>query len=214
MRINRRGVQMPVMMIVILIIAIVTLGLIIGFINVFFGKTTDLVSGQLKQVEDELSRKCEQSSELLCTNFGRILEIPQGEPKTAVFAIRNSFRNTNGDSVCYLTGVKCVKPFSPDGFCSPTLGRNGLYVGGIDLEDVSGNSFVTEEAWVTKIEQAGRIDVLNNDLQSGSITFQVPAPKDSYTMQLDVWKEKNNNDCNNAVEFSPWQTVRFTAEIQ
>ena len=214
MQFNKRGLEIPVTMIIILIIAIVTLGLIIGFIRFFFGETLTLVEEQLQKVKEDLKKDLQEGRELLATSFGRSLTINQGEPKTIAFAIKNSFRNPNGDSVCYLVGVKCIKPFDPNGFCDQQLGRNNLYVGGIDLEDISGSSFVPQDiSWVSRIEQGGRVDVLNNDVQVGEITFQVPAVRDSYTMQLDVWKETNNNDCENAIDFASWQTYRYTTEV-
>jgi hypothetical protein len=213
-RFDKKAVQIPVMMVVILIIAIITLGLIIGFIRYFFGETEALVRQQLEQVKQDLQKDLEEGRELLATNFGRKLEIAQGEPKGLAFGIKNSFRNSQGDSVCYLMGVKCVKAFTPTGFCNEELARNDIYIGGVDLEDVSGNSYVAaENSWVTSIEQGGQIDILNNEVQVGEILFQIPALKDSYTTQLVVWKEKNNNDCANAIEFAPWQTFRYTTTV-
>lgn len=201
-------------MIIILIIAIITLGLIITFIRYFFGETEGLVRQQLAQVKQTLTKDLEDGRELLSTSFGKKLEMKRGETKTIAFGVKNSFRNPDGEKVCYLLGVRCIKPFEPTGFCNDAQNLNDLYVGGVDLTDPSSNTFVpSDKRWVTRVEQGGKIDIHNNKVLVGEIDFQVPASADSYATEIVVWKEKGNRDCSRAQEFSPWQTYSFTTVV-
>jgi hypothetical protein len=210
---NKKGVQIPITMVIMLIIAIITLGLIIGFIQSFFGETSSIVSDQLAKVKQELRNDLEQGRQLFVTDFGRKLEANQGETKVAAFGLKNSFGQGDEDgstSVCYAMEVRCVKSFDLQGECTPNQQFDAL-VGGVDSD--TGEGPLSEDRWVSSIEQGGYIDVLDNEVQVGEITFQVPAAKGSYTTEIVVKRSQSNLDCGQTSNFDPFQTYRFTTVV-
>jgi type II secretory pathway pseudopilin PulG len=121
---NKKGVQIPVMMIVILIIAIITLGLIIGFIQFFFTDIDQTVREQLAGVKADLRSNLKEGRSLVDTSFGEKLEVKLGEAKPVAFAIKNTGSNPDGETVCYRAGIQCLKSHDLDGRCTPTQPSN------------------------------------------------------------------------------------------
>ena len=91
MRWNKKGaLELSITAIVVLIIAITVLGLAIFFIKNLFGESTELLTGQLAKIKEQLRKNLEETGELLVMSKGTELEAKRGEKLKFHIGVRNS----------------------------------------------------------------------------------------------------------------------------
>src|SRR3990167_603416 len=110
---NKKGLELPITAIIVLIISITFLGLAVYFIKTMFGGGTELIGGELAKIKGELRKSMEQSGEAFTFSSGSEFEIKRGEP----FKFYIGVKNTANDEKCYRILMSCLKPFSPDSTC-------------------------------------------------------------------------------------------------
>ncbi len=204
---HKKGLELPITAIVVLIIAITFLSLVILFIKKGFGTSTELVFGELAKIKDQLRKNLEESGELFVMSEGTELEIRKGTPRDYFFGIRN----TAPKKVCYRIAVRCLKPFTPDNRCS-TAGVTGpILVGGVEPDGRIRP--VTSDKWFPKIND--ELDIPSGDIEISPVKMQIAGAvkPDTYLMEVNIYKELNDNDCTMASNWptseEPYTTKRF-----
>jgi len=198
MRWNKKGaLELSITAIVVLIIAITVLGLAIFFIKNLFGESTELLTGQLAQIKDQLRANMEESGELVVFSKGTEFKLKRGER----FGFHIGVRNTESNDLCFRIAVECSKPFSTDETCADGV-QDPLLVGGID----DAGETPTTANWFPQL--LSEFTVEGGDIAVSPATLQIAAARpDTYLMQLKVFKG-DNEDCLAVNNWLP-QTKRF-----
>lgn len=194
---NKKGaLELSITAIVVLIIAITVLGLAIFFIKNLFGESTELLTGQLAQIKDQLRKNMEETGELVVFSKGTEFKVKRGER----FEFHIGARNTAPESKCFRIAVDCNKPFTTGEFCAD--GRNDVIVGGID----DTGETPTAANWFPQL--LSEFEVPGGDIAVSPATLQIAAARpDTYLMQLNVF-QGDAADCTQVQTWSP-QTKRF-----
>lgn len=193
---KKAALELSITAIVVLIIAITVLGLGIGFIKKLFGAGTEQLSSELTNIKQQIKEQVRTGGELLV--FSVPEEVNIGKPKSTFIGVRNTADNPEGDKVCFRVEVMCIKPFTPYAFCDPVGQRNNIAVGGYDMTNAN---FVTgNNNWFRSI--LGEFDLKDNegDVYDAEMLVRGVKP-DSYSMEINVYKEITNKDCESGPDF-------------
>jgi hypothetical protein len=194
---NKKGaLELSITAIVVLIIAITVLGLAIFFIKNLFWESTELLTGQLAQIKDQLRTNMQETGELLVFSKGTELKVKRGER----FSFHIGARNTAPDDKCFRIAIVCNKPFTTGETCAD--GLNDIVVGGVD----DAGDTPTTANWFPQL--LSEFTVPGGDIAVSPATLQVAAARpDTYLMQLKVF-QGDAADCTAVNTWSP-QTKRF-----
>lgn len=206
---NKKGLELPITAIIVLIISITFLGLAVYFIKTMFGEGTDLIGGQLAKIKDELRSSMEESGESFTMSSGTELEVKRGER----FNFYIGIRNTAGSPKCYKLSIKCLQPFG-GGSCTQSTTKE-VNVGGEDLiSKVTGDN-----NWFPKL--LSQFTVNGNDVAVNPVTLQVSkAQPDTYLMEAQAFASNEftspTQTCSSAqfVATEPEITKRFHVTLQ
>lgn len=188
---NKKGLELPITAIIVLIISITFLGLAVYFIKTMFGGGTEIIGGQLAKIKDELRKDMEQSGESFTFSSGSELEIKRGEP----FQFYVGVKNTASEEKCYRILMSCLKPFTPDATC-PAENVGGKTSDGTTVKDT---------VWFPKL--LSEFTVPANDVSINPATLQISgAQPDTYQMEAKVYA--GDKDCSNFAQ-EPVSTKRY-----
>ena len=188
---KKAALELSITAIVVLIIAITVLGLGIGFIKKQFGAGTKLVESQLAEIKENLKQQVRTGGELLVFNVPD--QITPGKPEGMVIGIRNTAGAKEGkDRVCFRVEVRCIKPFTPDSYCDSKNQKNEVAVGGYDAE--TGEPVKGDRSWFKSILGEFNLKSYEGDVFDSEMLVRGLAP-DSYSMEINVYKEPDGNDC-------------------
>lgn len=87
---KKGALELSITAIVVLIIAITLLGLAIFFIKNLFKGGTEIFTGELAKIKEQLRTNLEESGELFVFSVGSELEIKKGEPQKFYMGVRNT----------------------------------------------------------------------------------------------------------------------------
>ena len=204
MRWNKKGaLELSITAIVVLIIAITVLGLAIFFIKNLFGESTELLTGQLAKIKEQLRKNLEETGELVVMSKGTELEVKRGEKLKFHIGVRNS----GGADQCYRVAMVCKRPFTPTdlgGECTMDY-ETDVIVGGIDG---TGQRSPGENWFPSMLEE---IPIGKNAVEISPAELQIAtASPDTYLMEMQVYQ--GTEDCDfEAID--PWQSKRFHIKI-
>jgi hypothetical protein len=179
MRWNKKAaLELSITAIVVLIIAITVLGLAIFFIKNLFKGGTEIFTGELAKIKEQLRKNIEETGELIVMSKGTELEVKRGERLEFHIGIRN----TVGQDLCYRLAAVCKQPFTTGKEC--TLNGNNRVVGGQnDQGEVPGDG----EEWFPRM--LAQFEIPSNDIAVEPVTLQVAnADPDTYQMELQVFQ--------------------------
>lgn len=201
MRWNKKAaLELSITAIVVLIIAITVLGLAIFFIKNLFKGGTEIFTGEMAKIKEQLKKNLEESGELIVFSKGTELEVKRGER----FEFHIGTRNTDPDPRCFRIAVKCIKPFATDETCLG--GKNDVIVGG--MTD-TGQTPPKGESWFPRM--LSELDVGGNDIAVSPVTLQIAnARPDTYLMELEVFN--GDGPCDNVNTWTE-QTKRFNIAL-
>ncbi|MBI4016613.1 MAG: hypothetical protein HY363_02875 [Candidatus Aenigmarchaeota archaeon] len=191
---NKKGLELPITAIVVLIIAILFLSLAGMFIKTLFTGGTELLTSELAKMKEQLRKNIEESGELFVMSEGAEMEIKKGAPKKFYFGVRN----TASSQVCYRVAVRCLKPFTSGTQCSAASGAENVLVGG---KDNSGTVPATGDQWFKLLDE---FSVPANEVYVSPVTLQVSGnvKPDTYLMEVSVYK--SNEEGKSCAETSNW----------
>ena len=177
---NKKGLELPITAIVVLIIAILFLSLAGIFIKTLFTGGTELLTSELAKMKEQLRKNIEESGELFVMSEGAEMEIKKGSPKKFYFGVRN----TASSPVCYRIAVRCIKPFTSGNQCSAGTGEENVLVGG---KDNAASVPAQDDKWFKLLDE---VSVLANEVYVSPITLQVSGnvKPDTYLMEVSVYK--------------------------
>lgn len=206
MRWNKKAaLELSITAIVVLIIAITVLGLAIFFIKNLFKGGTEIFTGELAKIKDQLRKNLEESGELVVFSKGTLLEAKRGEKVDFYIGVRNTGTATK----CYRIAMRCIKPFTPvdqGGQCTDAAATDAL-VGGVEVDGVTRPTGT--ENWFPRI--LSEFDIRGGDIEVIPVTLQVVGKPDTYLGAADIYEA--NADCATATTWpareSPWQSKRF-----
>ena len=208
MRFNKKAaLELSITAIVVLIIAITILGLGIGFIKKQFGAGTKLVGGELTKIQDQMREQVRTGGDLLVFNMVED-QASIGKPADMLIGVRNTAANPGGDRVCFRVEFRCIKPFTIDSHCNAN-GDDNTAVGGYDSQDWLP---VTTTSWFKSL--LAEFDLKNYEGEVYDAQMLVRGIKpDSYSMELNVYIEKDYNNCDAKGEFQPYASKTFTLKV-
>ncbi len=206
---HKKGLELPITAIVVLIISITFLGLVLFFIKSIFGGGTTLLQQELAKIQSQLIDNMKASGKLFAMSEGAQMELKTGESKQFHIAVRN----TAPKDVCYRAAVRCLKAFTPDNHCSPSgnSGTEGILVGGVEPDGATRPT--KGDNWVPKL--LSEMEISGSEVYVSPVTLQVAGgvKADTYLMEFDIYKELNDNDCKTASNWptaeEPYQRERF-----
>ena len=209
MKFNKKAaLELSITAIVVLIIAITVLGLGIGFIRKQFGAGTKLVEGELSNIKEQMKEQVRSGGDLLVFSLPEQVSI--GKPEGVVIGVRNTEANPDRSigKICFRVEVKCIKPFTPDKTC---VDRNNIAIGGYDMED--GDFVRGTQNWFKSI--LGEFDLKDYDGDVFDAILQVkrPASPDTYQMEINVYKEENNYDCDREQSWEIYASKSFMLNV-
>ncbi len=196
MRWNKKGaLELSITAIVVLIIAITVLGLAIFFIKNLFKGGTEIFTGELAKIKEQLRKNLEESGELVVLSKGTELEVKRGER----FEFHIGARNTASEPRCFRIAIECEKPFTTGEFCTDS---NNVVVGGMndrsELPAAGAN-------WFPRL--LSEFEVAGNEIAVSPATLQVATARpDTYLMGLKVYQ--GDADCTSVQSWTE-QTKRF-----
>ena len=197
---KKAALQLSINAIVVLILAITILGLGIGFIRNQFGGLTARFEDVEAEIQDQLITKIRESGDLLVFNRAE-LEVTQGKKDTFFIGVKNTDSNTQGDTVCYRMGVRCIRALQADNRCDLDRYTDDVIVGG------QIGSRQTELSWFALFDE---VDINNLDVGVYPVSVQIPKAKpDTYLMEFVVEKDKSNGICGGGGEFESFQSKQF-----
>lgn len=206
---NKKGMELPITAIIVLIISITFLGLVLYFIKTSFGGAIEQVGDQLSLLDEQTKTAMERTGEIVSFNFGETLELKKGTRKDIKVGIKNSYSNSdpNKKNVCHRFVVKCIQAFDPTNMCPvPAI------VGGMD--DL-GETAQGTNAWFIRL--LGETDLPNNEFVALPATVQIATAKpDTYIMEAELFVSDmggEKSDCSNKGTFLSTATKRFTIEM-
>lgn len=206
---NKAALELSITAIVVLIIAITMLGLGIGFIKKQFGAGTELVSKELTNIKEQLKEQVRTGGELLI--FPAPESVAIGKPTTTYIGVRNTAANPDGDRVCFRVEIKCIQPFTPDSQCVPDA-NGAVAVGGYDFSSGSGTPVSSNHNWFRSI--LGQFDLKNYEGDVFDATMLVRTAKpDSYQMEINVYKAKNDQSCDQGPDFDVYASKSFVLPV-
>jgi len=193
---NKKGaLELSITAIVVLIIAITLLGLAIFFIRNLFSEGTELFTGELAKIKDQLRKTLEESGETVVISKGTELKVKRGEPLEFHIGVRNT-----EDERCYRLAFRCISPFTTGNTCVEGQ-ADPLLVGGMD-QDGSAPTV----RWFPRV--LSQFVVPGNDISVAPATMQIAnARPDTYSMELNVFKG-DSSDCGTVQAWSK-ETKRF-----
>lgn len=193
---NKKGaLELSITAIVVLIIAITLLGLAIFFIRNLFSEGTELFTGELAKIKDQLRKTLEESGETVVISKGTELKVKRGEPMEFHIGVRNT-----EEEKCYRIAFRCTSPFTTGNTCIEGQ-SDPILVGGQD-QDAS----LPQVKWFPRV--LSQFVVPANDIQVSPATLQIAnARPDTYSMELNVFKG-DSSDCT-AVQSWTKETKRF-----
>lgn len=205
MRWNKKAaLELSITAIVVLIIAITVLGLAIFFIKNLFKGGTEIFTGELAKIKDQLRKNLEESGDLVVFSKGTELEAKRGEKVNFYLGVRNTGTATK----CYRISMMCLKPFRPvdeGGSCGSK--STNLPVGGVDYDGVTRPKGT--DIWFPSI--LSQFDVKGGDIEVIPVVLQVVGQADTYLGASDIYEA--DADCDTATSFgereNPWQSKRF-----
>ncbi|MEM4254024.1 MAG: hypothetical protein QXR48_01400 [Candidatus Woesearchaeota archaeon] len=193
MRWNKKGaLELSITAIVVLIIAITVLGLAIFFIKNLFKGGTEIFTGEMAKIKDQLRKNIEESGDPVVFSKGTELEAKRGEKVDFYIGVRNS--DQSYPSKCYRISMRCKTPLTPDSTCTPE--GNDVIVGGHDVGTAN---------WFPRLLK--QFEVKRNDIEVLPVTMQVIGAPDTYQMVAEVYQTEG--DCNTDFGETPWQEKRF-----
>ena len=203
---KKAALELSINAIVVLILAITILGLGIGFIRSQFGALGKQFTEVSSEIRSGLIEKIKESGDLLVFNRA---ELAAGIGKNDVFyiGIKNTGTNPNPDkdSLCFRTGIKCIRALNPNNECTPLAPENAV-VGGVVFTNGAEERPSADYQWFQLFEQA---DIKNNDVGVFPITIQIAKAKpDTYAMEIDVYK--GSDDC--AAGGGVWETRAYQSK--
>jgi hypothetical protein len=205
---KKAALELSINAIVVLILAITILGLGIGFIRSQFGALGKQFTEVSSEIRSQLIEKIKESGDLLVFNRA---ELAAGIGKKDVFyiGIKNTGSNANPDkdSICFRTGIRCIRALNPDNECTP-LARENAVVGGILFTQGAEERPNPDYKWFELFEQA---DIRNNDVGVFPINLQIAKAKpDTYAMELVVYKGSDDCAAGGGIwETRPYQSKQF-----
>ncbi|MBI4141828.1 hypothetical protein HY484_02815 [Candidatus Woesearchaeota archaeon] len=177
---NKKGLELPITAIIVLIIAITFLGLAVYFIKTLFTGGTEILSGEMAKIKGELRKNMEESGESFIFSVGDELEVSRGEPLKFYIGVRNTILSEK----CYRIAMKCLKPFTPvgqGGRCGSS--ETDLLVGGIEQD---GTPVQQNDNWFTKL--LSEFTVPGNEVAVNPVTLQITSAQlDTYLMEANVY---------------------------
>jgi len=198
MRWNKKGaLELSITAIVVLIIAITVLGLAIFFIKNLFKGGTEIFTGELAKIKDQLRRNIEETGEPVVFSKGTEIEAKRGEKVDFYIGVRNSDQRL--PIRCYRVSMKCIKPFRPDASC--------IEGGPIGEPVIVGGYNVGTENWFPKLLQ--EFEVKRNDIEVMPVTMQVIGAPDTYLMQAEIFQAEGDCATGTFDMENPWQSKRF-----
>ena len=182
---NKKGLELPITAIIVLIIAITFLGLAVYFIKTLFSGGTEILSGEMAKIKGELRKNMEESGESFIFSVGDELEVKRGEPSKFYIGVRNT---ALGAEKCYRIAMRCLKPFTPEaqgGKCTLQKPSDAL-VGGSAFD----NSPLDDNWFPTLLSE---FTVPSNEVAVNPVTLQIAgAQPDTYLMEAKVYEGDSN----------------------
>jgi hypothetical protein len=206
MRWNKKAaLELSITAIVVLIIAITVLGLAIFFIKNLFKGGTDIFTGELAKIKEQLKKNLEETGELVVMDRGTELEVKRGERLDFHIGARNT---DTSKPRCFRIAMICKNPFTTGEYC--VNGKNDVLVGG---ESNTGDSAQGGENWFPRL--LAQFEVPAGDIAVSPVTLQIAnARPDTYLMEMQVIQ--GNDDCQSVDWGSPettMQTKRFNIAL-
>jgi hypothetical protein len=193
MRWNKKGaLELSITAIVVLIIAITVLGLAIFFIKNLFKGGTEIFTGEMAKIKDQLRKNIEESGDPVVFSKGTELEAKRGEKVDFYIGVRNS--DQAFASKCYKISMRCKTPLTADSTC--TSDGNDIIVGGDEVGQAN---------WFPRLLK--QFEVKRNDIEVLPVTMQVIGAPDTYQMVAEVYQ--TTGDCDSDFGETPWQEKRF-----
>lgn len=204
---KKGALELSITAIVVLVIAIVVLGLAIGFIRKQFTKGTELVAGEMAGIKQQMKEQIRTGGELLVFTVPE--EVSIGKPAPMVVGVRNTAANPNREKgrVCFRLEVKCLKPFTVGGSCTRDVATN-VVVGGYDIEANAPARY----NWFKTLLSEFDLRSYEGDVWDAVMLVRGIAP-DSYAMEFNVYKEVYDNACEDATDFALYASKTFTLNV-
>jgi len=209
MRRKKGALQLSITAIVVLIIAIVVLGLAIGFIRKQFTKGTELVAGEMAGIKQRMKEDIRAGGELLV--FTVPDEVSVGKPAPMVVGVRNTAANPDEDKdrVCFRLEVTCIKPFTIGGSCTRYPEETNVVVGGWDIE----NDMPTQNSWFKSLLSEFDLRNYEGDVWDAIMLVRGVKP-DSYAMEFNVYIDTSYETCADKTgEWELYASKTFTLNV-
>lgn len=213
MRWNKKGLELPITAIIVLIIAITFLGLAIYFIRTMWERGTSGVESQFALLEEQERRSIEQLGKIISFTFGPKLNVKKGERKDFRVYLKSNVGNTDGDTVCHVFRIKCLQAMSEGNVCEQGKPEGTpVIVGGFD-ETLPGEDVLpSEKKWFPRMVTK-KLDIPNHAYVRSEATVQTNVNPDIYSMEAELLVEKNAKSCRDASEFVTAGTELFTIDL-
>ena len=206
---NKKGaIEITATAIVVFIIAIVVLGAMILLIKSFFEDITPILQKQTDQLKQTLKPQLTAGQKIVF-DFGDELKMKSGAKSEVYIGIQNDYANKDStkDSICFRVALRCIRAFTGanDNKCQ------GLLVGGVE----SSGDFSQSKKWFSDENILKFWDIKNNDFDLQPIPLQPRVPSDTYLLKTEVYKEKDDANCENpSFEDKPYYSKQFRLIVQ
>ncbi|MBI4148664.1 hypothetical protein HY490_05210 [Candidatus Woesearchaeota archaeon] len=186
---HKKGLELPITAIVVLIIAITFLSLVILFIKKGFGTSQELVFAEITKIKDQLRKNLEETGELFVISAGAEIQVKKGTPLDFYIGVRN----TAPKKVCYRVAFRCLKPFTPDNTCSSSGTQGAILVGGVEPDGLT--RAIGGDKWIPRMNP--ELDIPSGDIEVSPATLQIAGAvkADTYLMEADIYKALNDEEC-------------------
>ncbi|MBD3318543.1 hypothetical protein GF342_01400 [Candidatus Woesearchaeota archaeon] len=212
---DKRGLQVTVGMVVVLIIAILTLTVVIGFIKIVGEGAIGIIEKNLNDIEEQFTKDFLDSGKTFAFRKSwSSEEVAPGTDLGFIYAISNNEVNPNDPEVgvCYFVSVRCVS-FN-NGECTSNQ-ESDVYVMGRDRTDPNRELVAQADNWASRFDFDGKLNVRTNDFRSGKVFFSAPEVPGGYNLQFFVESGRAGGDpaeCDRATDYSsvPLRAADFT----
>ena len=200
---HKKGLELPLTTIVVVIIALIFLGLMLPFIRNTFNQLTGIIDPAIKEIKEATEIAFQTRGEVLYLRGGNDIPVKRGNLES----IRMGIYNTASKEVCYRVAVRCLNAFTIGNSCVGD--QNAVLVGGTDAE---GNRPV--QNWFTQLN--AEQSILGSDAYSSPVTLKLPTQlkPDTYVIEILAYKELNEAACP-GIDWAPepYVTKRFNLVV-
>lgn len=212
---NKKGLELPITAIIVLIIAITFLGLMIYFIKTSLTRGITGVETQFNLLSQQEKEFVEQLGKVVTFTLGTDWKVKKGTAKEFKVYLKNNFQNSAGTAVCHALRVKCLQAMGKDNTCPDQQGATPVIIGGY-TELMSADTAAVSSAKWFPIIVSKKVDIPNSEYVSFPGTIQITTgAADTYTMEAELLVSTQKKDCVNTgdTDFESAGTERFTIEV-